>query len=429
MDVNRLLRPSDWNTPRFIATTLDELHQVVYFHRKLWEYVAIIHALEDFGLLDGTRNALGLGTGVEPLSFYLANHCAMVQAIDLFSESSQWQEARIAVESAYEQSPFPYARERLSFLNMDMRRLEIPSESVDFVWSCSSIEHVTNADEYVQLLQGAARVLRPGGYCVVTTEFNLAGEGNYMPDLVLSDIPLLERVTRETELRLTGPLDLHLEDHSYNVPFHSDYQTLLPYHRHLPHLWLQRGDLLFTSVLLAFRKDSTLPALSVSRPLDPGLVARFQKIGNEVRRRIETRIEPDPELSRCGVPNNIGGRPCLQSDGAAGFLAYGPYLALPAGTYCAHFLLRLDELGGRAGSSAAARLDVFFSSGSVYKTLVQREIFTASFELGREVDVPLTFQSTGDGFFEFRVEVLGRVRVTYFGTRLQTAEAHTPVAA
>jgi len=419
MSINRLVTPSDWNQPRFVRTAVAELGQITYYHRKLWEYVSTVHALEDVGMLDGKRIALGLGTGTEPLCFYFSRHCEMVHATDLFADSSNWQEARMSIADAYLQSPFAYRRERLQFRVMDMRSIDVEPESVDFVWSCSSIEHVPDTETYLSIFKGVERALKPGGYLVLTTEFNLLPRSRYLPDLILLDEPLLGRIERETNLRLTAPVDLTLEDHGYNIPFDLDYMSLLPSYHHLPHLWLARGDLLFTSVLLAFRKDPTLPGLQISGRWNEQLVTNCREQRMRFRRSLVHRIRPSPSFSHCGAQREIDGRLAVQSDGATGFLAYGPYLALPSGLYSAKMDVCIGDLAdGSRGAGPICRLDVRYSRGETFKLLAERILSFEDVVVEQELIVPLNFESAGDGFIEFRIETLGRAQVTYFETLL-----------
>jgi len=418
MPMNRLVTPSDWNQPRFIRTAAD-LRQVPYYHRKLWEYVCIIHALEDLKMLDGSQVALGLGTGTEPLCFYFSSHCKMVYATDLFTDASIWEESRVSIDEAYQQNSFPYRRECLEFKSMDMRSIDVPPESVGFVWSCSSIEHVSSPEAYLSIFKGVEQALKPGGYLVLTTEFNLLPGSRYLPDLILLDEPLLERIERETNLRLAGPVDLSLEDHPYNVPFDLDYRSLLPSFSHLPHLWLMRGDLLFTSVLLAFRKDPTLPALQVSGRWNEQLVNNYREQGQRIRRSLIHRILPSAAFSHCGAHREIDGRAAVQSDGAIGYLAYGPYLALPSGAYRAKMRIRLGDLAdGTRGAGPICRLDVRYSRGDTAALLAQRDLSFEDVLAEQDFIVPLDFESPGDGFIEFRIEALGRAQITYYETAL-----------
>lgn len=418
--MNRLCRPSDWARQRFINTAVVELRQTILFHRKLWEYTVVCEALEDLGVLDGTRTGVGIGTGAEPLCFHFANRAAHVYACDLFGTAANWAEARMNIESAYNQSPFPYARERLEFRNMDMRNLEFPPSFADFIWSCSSVEHVQSVKELMAVFAGMARILTPGGYAAIVTEFNLGTESRYLPDLILFDEAVLRRIESETPLRLSGPLDLSIEDHPCNLPFQADYGIILPTSRHLPHLWVQRGDLLFTSVLLVFKNDPDLgPAQIVARP-DPALVENYTSLSMEIRKRTKLEFPPVAHFTQAGeyVP---GTRPAVVAgETQSGVLQYGPYAALPSGAYRVRIGLSIDAIFQAIASDfQICTVEIVASSGTQFRTVAQTGITAGIVPIGQELDLTLYFQSSGLELYEFRTTSHGSARVSYYGARLE----------
>ncbi len=173
--------------------------------RKLWELCWLADTFQE--LAAGSETVLGLGVGYEPLIFHFAHLAKQVIATDLYSHDTAWNTARMAVEAVYEKSPFPYPRDRVAVRNMDMRRLEMPSESVDAVWSCSSVEHVLTLGQLSQIFREVHRVLKPGGLALITTEFSL-GEPYFLPGVVAqwSGSALVGGAIRG--LTLAGPIDL-----------------------------------------------------------------------------------------------------------------------------------------------------------------------------------------------------------------------------
>ena len=421
--MNRLVRPSEWLDSVFLKIATEELRQLVMPHRKLWEYVSVIQAFQDLHVLDGTKVALGLGTGTEPLSFYFARRAAHVYACDLYSENAQWGEARVSLEGAYNQSPFPYPRERLEFRNMDMRRIDFPVQSIDFVWSCSAVEHVTSCDELIAIFSGIGRVLRPNGYAAITTEFNLTSEPHYLPNLVLFDESVLRRIETETNLRLVDPLDLTLEDHPFMVPFHSDYQIFLDYHRHLPHLWLQNGDLLFTSALLVFQNNSVLPEAQISSPLNRNLVQKYRKIGELFRRTLRCNVVPQRSFVGSGRLEDREGRPIARSVHERGVLQYGPYAALPSAAYCAQFRLLVQDVSVTARrDDEVCTVDVAAGGRGTFSIVTQESVRAQAVVNGRFFDVPLSFRATGLDLYEFRVTTSGNADVSFLGVSVEVID-------
>jgi SAM-dependent methyltransferase len=177
--------------------------------RRLWDWEFIAQSAAEHGLLDGRRNALGIGVGGEPLIFFFARHARAVIATDLYSADSAWGDARIEDSKAiFGVSPFHYPRERVQVRNADMRALPFGDEQFDFCWSCSSIEHVDNLAQTVAVYNELARVLKPGGYAILTTEFCLTPPYP-LPGVMALDAKLFAQIVQaHPAFDLIGPVDL-----------------------------------------------------------------------------------------------------------------------------------------------------------------------------------------------------------------------------
>lgn len=178
--------------------------------RKWWEWEYIARraaALECFGL---SRSAIGLGTGDEPLIFYFARKFGSTIATDLFSADSEWKEAReAAVEGMMARATIPGPYNELRVENADMRRLPVPEGSMDFAWSTSSIEHVDTLFDVYLIFAELARILKPGGHAVMTTEFCLSRPPYSLPGLNALDASLVESLVGSLgALEIAGPVDL-----------------------------------------------------------------------------------------------------------------------------------------------------------------------------------------------------------------------------
>jgi SAM-dependent methyltransferase len=181
--------------------------------RKYWEWRYIVECARELDLLKAKTRALGTGVGKEPVMFYFARILQDVVATDLFSQSTIWHEARChEIEQVYEASPFPYPREHLKIYSADMRQVPEESGSFDFVWSCGSLEHVpTLFDTYLSLKE-IHRLLKPGGYAIITTEYCLSEPPYLLPGLNALDSDTVQGyIGGLNGLQLVGPTDL-----SYN---------------------------------------------------------------------------------------------------------------------------------------------------------------------------------------------------------------------
>ncbi|HEX4504243.1 MAG TPA: class I SAM-dependent methyltransferase [Alphaproteobacteria bacterium] len=188
---------------------LPESYRLKLFPRKQWEFDYIAQSARDCGLLTGDKNALGIAVGSEPLIFHFASHAQSVVATDLYSADTAWQTARTEdLQHILDASPFPYPRDRVSMRNADMRSLPFPDEQFDFCWSCSSVEHVGNIAEAVGVYDEIARVLKPGGYAILTTEFCVSPAPYVLPGVVALDPELFRCIVQgHPALELVGDVD------------------------------------------------------------------------------------------------------------------------------------------------------------------------------------------------------------------------------
>ncbi|MEM7626643.1 MAG: methyltransferase domain-containing protein [Planctomycetota bacterium] len=193
--------------------------------RKWWEWDYLAECAETLGLLPdgGTADtrAVGLGVGHEPLIFYFAQRGCSVLATDLYAGDTAWSEARFArTEQVLASSPLDYPRDRVEVAHADMRALPCGDGEADFVWSCSSIEHVPTLADLFKVLHEIDRVLKPGGYALLTTEFCL-GPGPYLlPGVNAWDAEILGLIRRSfAGFDFVGPDDLSFDAlHPANAP-------------------------------------------------------------------------------------------------------------------------------------------------------------------------------------------------------------------
>ncbi len=195
---------------------------------------------------------LGVGAGHELLLYFLANQAGMVTATDLYE--GDWAKANVregdpaVLADPGRYAPFPYREERLRFLRMDGRELAFPDRSFDVVYSLSSIEHFGGHAAAGRAMAEMQRVLRPGGVAAVATE--LVVNGRPHPEFFRPE-ELLEHVVRPAGMPLVQAPEFVVPAHALQDPIR------LPAEReHKPHLVLDDGGVLYTSVMLFFRKPA-----------------------------------------------------------------------------------------------------------------------------------------------------------------------------
>lgn len=177
------------------ATQMDEpiyaewchrMDQTPTRHRKQWEFVFILRALEYYGALRAGSRGLGFGVGIEPLSSIFAAAGCQVVATDLAADDDRaqvWNDTdqlgsnlrqihnpRLCDEASF--------FERVSYRAVDMNA--IPSDLVDFdfTWSSCAYEHLGSIEAGLTFFENSLKCLSPGGIAVHTTELNLSSNSS-----------------------------------------------------------------------------------------------------------------------------------------------------------------------------------------------------------------------------------------------------------
>lgn len=233
-----------------------------YIHRKDWEWSMGILAMQRLGKLNKDSTALGIGVGREEILFYLANKLKHVYATDIY-DGKQWETFAPSdfPENPKKYSPIPYKEEALTVLRMDGTKIDFPSQSFDIVFSFSSIEHFggENHEGSLKSLREIERVLKQQGIAIIATEF------------IINDKDHQEFFNRKTiyshlidkldSLKLIEPLDLRLTtktidtimDYSECVYWDTSNDDVFRSSR--PLIVIKHKDILFTSVMLVFKKE------------------------------------------------------------------------------------------------------------------------------------------------------------------------------
>jgi len=196
----------------------------VHIHRKFWEYAAVGRALDAAGCLGPGRRGLGFAVGKEPLAAAFADLGCEIVASDL-AETDPRASSWVATNQHASGNPAVTA---VSVREVDMT--DIPADLVgfDFCWSSCAFEHLGSIEAGLEFVEASVRCLRPGGWAVHTTEYNLDGDLDGSLDTVergqtvfyrRSDIDGLERRLARSghrmaplvPWRLTGILDVFVD--------------------------------------------------------------------------------------------------------------------------------------------------------------------------------------------------------------------------
>lgn len=231
-----------------------------HMHRKIWEWAFIAQALKERGMLQDGKLGLGFAVGTEPLTALFATHGPNMVATDLFTEAAQ---AKGWVETIQHASGFEAINQRYLCDDSELRRLvefkfadmnHIDPEfhgKFDFLWSSCAFEHLGSIEHGKEFVYNAMHCLKPGGYAVHTTEFNLSSN----EDTVETGNTVLYR-KRDIEDIITT---LRAQGHHVEMDWHQGdgyadgHVDLAPY-IHDTHLRLQIERYVVTSLGLIVQK-------------------------------------------------------------------------------------------------------------------------------------------------------------------------------
>jgi len=253
------------------------------FNRKQWEHLAIAEAVRALGLSGPDRRGLGFGVGQEPMPALLAGLGCSLVATDLPADEGAEGWARSGQHcQTLEHLQIPTAcaiedfRARVSYRPVNMTRIPADLRGFDFTWSSCALEHLGSLEAGLRFLIDQARCLKPGGYGVHTTEYNvLSNDRTWSTGGTVAyrarDLADLAQACRRAGLELL-PIDLDAGSGAMDWVLDT-----WPY-RPEPHLkLLAEGAFVLTSVLLVVHRPASCvevrdpgPILSATPTPRPG---------------------------------------------------------------------------------------------------------------------------------------------------------------
>jgi SAM-dependent methyltransferase len=262
--LNRLCYVEDWQNPevRDALAELQKLNPQGFIHRKDWEWAIGLVAMKRYGKINESSAAVGVGSGIEPIPFYLANKISRVYATDLYEDDESWKQAAPSefLKDPKKYSPFPYREDALTVLRMSGAKLDFPDESFDIAFSFSSIEHFggENHSGALKAMKEIERVLKPGGIAVIATEYILNDKEH--PEFFNKRTIHSDLIDRLDKLKLVEPLDLRITTNTLDtvIDYNSEakiWDTLdWEYKRTHSHIVIKYYNILLTSVMVVLQK-------------------------------------------------------------------------------------------------------------------------------------------------------------------------------
>jgi SAM-dependent methyltransferase len=281
----KLCEREDFDDPEFESTLAEIVPGLTperEIHRKHWEYAQLIMYLREVGALREDAAALAVAAGHEEPVFWLANHVGRVVATDIYGQGSFGEREATAsmLNDPAAFAPYEYRKDHLEVQDMNALDLRFPDDTFDIVYSLSSIEHFGGTAGAAQGAREMARVLKPGGHLVITTECFI---GRHVLDLapvqyairlatfgrrcgeatprrrateVFTPAELRRSIVDASGLELVQPLDTKVSEASFEnlARMGADGQPTTASGSVFPHIVLQAFGAPWTSVCLALRK-------------------------------------------------------------------------------------------------------------------------------------------------------------------------------
>ena len=179
--VSQLCTFEQMNGPLFENLCV-ELGLVPRQHRKVWEFAYILSAMRSYGLLRENANLLGFGAGTEPLPSAFASVGAHVLATDAPPEVIEGQGWETTKQHSTMVKELHWPKlitleefdRRVSFRPVDMNNIPPDLVNFDCCWSACAFEHLGDIESGLKFVENSLKTLKPGGYAIHTTEFNLS---------------------------------------------------------------------------------------------------------------------------------------------------------------------------------------------------------------------------------------------------------------
>ena len=251
---------ADCESEEFVRTC-HELARSPQYHRKIWEWVFIVHHLRRLGMAAAGTRGLGFGVGTETMPSLFARDGAHVVATDAPSEISLaagWEktnEFASVIEDIREPSIIDAESfaQRVRFAVCDMNAIGDAFTDFDFCWSSCCLEHLGSLEAGIEfIVNSIEKTLKIGGVACHTTELNLSSDEDTISEgaTVLYRKRDIERLIALLRERGHEVDDLRIAPDTHPLDFFVD----APPYTQNPHLKLRLFGYTTTSVGIVARR-------------------------------------------------------------------------------------------------------------------------------------------------------------------------------
>jgi hypothetical protein len=260
---SELCKAKDFQT-KWYQRWCKEINEVPRLHRKQWEYVYILQALWERGCIGKGKKGLVFAVGTEPLPSVLAKHGCEILATDIHLEKGHklgWDskdELCFGIESLNNRQlcEDELFYKKVKYQPVNMNNIPVDITGYDFNWSSCSFEHLGSIRKGLDFLKNQMKTLKPGGWAIHTTEFNISSNDLTM-DNDKNTVIFRQRDIDSivNELRENGHFVEEIDYSLGGLP--QDFQVdFFPYKQDV-HLKLQLYEFVVTSIGLIIQKGKT----------------------------------------------------------------------------------------------------------------------------------------------------------------------------
>jgi hypothetical protein len=237
-----------------------ELDETPNFHRKQWEFIYEMQALWERGCIAPGKKGLAFAVGTEPLPAMFAKYGCEIVATDILPElgiEKGWTNGNqlcFGVDDLNKRGICPEAqfKQKVSYRAVDMNDIPADLAGFDFNWSSCSFEHLGTIEKGISFLKNQLGTLKPGGWAVHTTEYNISSNDETQDDneTVIYRQRDIERIAQE--IRAEGHFIEELDFSLGGLP--EDFKVDVYPHQQDIHLKLQIDKYVVTSMGLIMRR-------------------------------------------------------------------------------------------------------------------------------------------------------------------------------
>jgi hypothetical protein len=256
---SELCKAKDYQTEWFMqwCTLLGETPN---FHRKQWEFVFVMQALWERGCIASGKKGLVFAVGTEPLPAMFAHFGCEILATDIFPDKGiemGWDNGNqlcFGLESLNTRQLCDAEdfNKLVQYRPVDMNDIPDDLTGFDFNWSSCSFEHLGTLDKGFQFLKNQMKTLKPGGWAVHTTEYNVSSNDETQENnsTVIYRQRDIEHIVNE--LRKDGHFVEEVDFSLGGMP--EDYMVDIEPHQQQIHLKLQVDKYVVTSIGLIIKR-------------------------------------------------------------------------------------------------------------------------------------------------------------------------------